>query len=101
MIPAPISTSLLDVNVDNSSDGMIEISWDFGTVTNPAGNNNSLVLLQYTGVILDIDLFNVQLEFSGFSILSGFVVDSVAVNATVVKPILEIEVMVMVSDELL
>ncbi len=90
-IPSLITTSPYSVEVDNSTNNVLDVIWDFGSVTNPLMNNDTLIVLSYTGVVLDQDLSNVPLEFSGMTFLSNFVVSRVMVNASIVEPLLQVE----------
>lgn len=91
-IPALITTSPYMVEVDNITENRLDITWDFGSVTNPLLNNDTLLVLQYIGVVLDNDLPDVQILFTGTTFLSNFVVARVMANSTVVEPLLILEV---------
>ena len=60
-------------------------------ITNPPHNSNTSFLMKYTGVILDQDLSNIQLQLTGLTFLSDFLISVVTLEAIVVEPILEIE----------
>lgn len=91
-IPALITTSPYMVEVDNSTENRLVIIWDFGSLTNPLINNDTLIVLRYIGVVLDNNLPDAQLDFTGMTFLSNFLVSRVMGNASIVEPVLILEV---------
>lgn len=87
-IPALITTSPYVAEVDNNTRNAFYIVWDFGTVTNPLLNNDTLMVLRFSGVVLDSASSDVQFDVTGTSFLSNFEVATASVNISVVEPFL-------------